>query len=126
MGPDGEEGEESGTPPQPPPSPETVTSGEVSGESVFADLLSRVSSSDGWYVSIAMTAPPANSHNQKKRNPRFKKPSKMGSPEAATPLPEDEGSDSGEEYHDALPGQWEWGAVMRERVGGAVKREEGV
>ena len=32
-GPDGEEGEGSGTPPQPPPSPEFVTSGEVSGMS---------------------------------------------------------------------------------------------
>ena len=31
LGPDGEEGEGSGTPPQPPPSPEFVTSGEVSG-----------------------------------------------------------------------------------------------
>ena len=60
------------------------------------------------FARAAMTAPPASTHHtQKKRNPRFKKPSKVGSPEAATPLPDDEGSDSGDEYHDALPGKGE-------------------
>lgn len=55
---------------------------------------------------LAMTAPPASSHHlaQKKRVSRTKKPGKMGSPEAAMPLPPDDGSasDSGAEYHDAL------------------------
>ena len=51
-----------------------------------------------------MTAPPANTHQlQKKKNSRGKKQMKMGSPEAALPL--EDGSDSGDEYHDALPGE---------------------
>lgn len=55
----------------------------------------------------AMTAPPAHL-SQKKRVSRAKKPAKMGSPEAAVPLPpvddddEASASDSEAEYHDAL------------------------
>ena len=53
---------------------------------------------------IALDAPPADrQHQQKKRPVRSKK--KQGSPEVAATLSGDEGSDSADEYHDALPGQ---------------------
>ena len=56
---------------------------------------------------LAMTAPSANSHHLQKKRNRSKKSGKLGSPEAALPLPPDDGSasDSGAEYHDALPGE---------------------
>lgn len=56
---------------------------------------------------VAMTAPPASTHQlQKKKVSRAKKSIKLGSPEAAVSLAVEDGSDSGEEYHDALPGEW--------------------
>lgn len=47
---------------------------------------------------------PSAERQQKKRLVRGKKSGKQGSPEVAAPLSADEGSDSAEEYHDALPG----------------------
>ena len=47
-------------------------------------------------VCSAMPAPPANLHQpQKKRNPRLKKPTKLGSPEVALPLPDGVGGGGG-------------------------------
>jgi len=55
-------------------------------------------------VVVALDAPPADrQHQQKKRPVRSKK--KQGSPEVVATLSGDEGSDSADEYHDALPGQ---------------------
>ena len=57
-------------------------------------------------VVIAMDAPLADGkHLQKTRLVRGKRPGKQSSPRASVPLSVEEGSDSGDEYHDALPGE---------------------
>ncbi len=55
-------------------------------------------------VVVALDTPPVERQQPlKKRQVRGKK--KLGSPEVAASMSADEGSDSADEYHDALPGK---------------------
>lgn len=59
---------------------------------------------------VSALDPPRDGHAPRKGGVHGKKAIKQGAgsnpPEVDTPFPIDDGSDSGDEYHDALPGEW--------------------